>query len=165
MADFQKELDKRRYVSLSRDKKWTEEELEKQEEPDRLGLPDEEQMSLFDVRMPGVMTIEEVKSQIDLDHWGLLVEGTLVEMCVSYLTSPQLMSVNQDIDENTGPGGVGEVGYHEAACNQGHHGRTSCKPWAGAFQAYDCDLILMGFPFIYIYTFSVDKKAFTYVDA
>jgi hypothetical protein len=33
--------------------------------------------------MPGVMTVEEVESQIDLDYWLLVVEGTLIHMIVS----------------------------------------------------------------------------------
>lgn len=51
-------------------------------EDDDLYMPDEEQMSLFDVHMPGVLTLEELKSQIDLDHWRLLARGELVELCV-----------------------------------------------------------------------------------
>lgn len=86
-------LDKRRYVSLSRDRQLAstsptnaesqegeEEELESTNaiQP----LENEEDMSLFDIHMPGVLTVEQVKA-LDLDHWLLLVRGTLVHMIVS----------------------------------------------------------------------------------
>lgn len=33
--------------------------------------------------MPGVLTLEELQTQIDLDHWRLVVHNSLVEMNVS----------------------------------------------------------------------------------
>lgn len=39
-------------------------------------------MSLFDIHMPGVLTVEEVLA-LDLDHWLLLVHGSFLEMIVS----------------------------------------------------------------------------------
>ncbi|PGH23533.1 hypothetical protein AJ80_02487 [Polytolypa hystricis UAMH7299] len=82
-----KKLDKRRYVSLSHDRRAALEKggsLEDSGPPpgttEELSFPGEEEMSLFDIHMPGVMTIEEIQTQLDLDHWRLLVAGTLVEM-------------------------------------------------------------------------------------
>lgn len=78
-------LDQRPYVSLSRDRK-TEAEpsnspaKEEEEEAD-IEINDEE-VSLFDLHVPGVLTVEEVKA-LDLDHWLLLVRGTFVHMIVS----------------------------------------------------------------------------------
>lgn len=42
----------------------------------------DEEVSLFDLHMPGVLTLPEVKA-LDLDHWLLLVHGSFVEMIVS----------------------------------------------------------------------------------
>lgn len=42
-------------------------------------------MSLFDLHMPGVLTVEQLKSAVDLDHWHLLIRGMLIEMIVRYL--------------------------------------------------------------------------------
>ncbi|EEP81585.1 conserved hypothetical protein [Uncinocarpus reesii 1704] len=47
---------------------------------DNFILPDEEDMSLFDIDMPGVLTLDELKAQVDLDHCRLLVHNSLVEM-------------------------------------------------------------------------------------
>lgn len=43
---------------------------------------DETELSLFDINMPGVLTLEEVKA-LDLDHWHLLYHGSFVQMDVS----------------------------------------------------------------------------------
>lgn len=43
----------------------------------------EEELSLFDIHMPGVLTLEEVKA-LDLDSWLLLVHGTFVHMIVFF---------------------------------------------------------------------------------
>lgn len=42
----------------------------------------DEEVSLFDLHVPGVLTVDEVKA-LDLDHWLLLVRGTFVHMIVS----------------------------------------------------------------------------------
>ncbi|KAH8699297.1 arginine-tRNA-protein transferase 1 [Talaromyces proteolyticus] len=68
-------LDKRSYVSLSHDR--THPDEKKDDLPE---LDNEEELSLFDIDMPGVMTATEVLSKIDLDHWLLLVHGTFVHM-------------------------------------------------------------------------------------
>lgn len=82
MENYAEKLDKRRYVSLSHDQ---ESNQDSNTEPENRNfiLPNEEEMSLFDIHMPGVLTLEEVQTQIDLDHWRLLVHNTLVEMSVS----------------------------------------------------------------------------------
>lgn len=97
-------LDKRRYVSLSRDKRIEAAKsagtqcAEDPIENDDLYMPHEEQMSLFDVHMPGVLTVEELQSQVDLDHWRLLVQGELVEFCVwNLLPGPWLPRVLFDM--------------------------------------------------------------------
>jgi arginine-tRNA-protein transferase len=78
-------LDKRKYVSLSRDRARqlsTSETVEKEgdKEDELPELVNEEALSLFSIGMPGVMTAEEVLNKIDLDHWLLLVHGTFVHM-------------------------------------------------------------------------------------
>ncbi|EEA26558.1 hypothetical protein EYB25_003790 [Talaromyces marneffei] len=78
-------LDKRKYVSLSRDRarKLASSESNQNEEDNEDELPElvnEEALSLFSIGMPGVLTAEEVLSQMDLDHWLLLVHGTFVHM-------------------------------------------------------------------------------------
>ena len=87
-GELKTKLDQRRYVSLSRDRKGLPEE-EESPIPDDV---DEEDMSLFDIHMPGVLTVEQVEG-LDLDHWLLLVRGTLVHMIVS-----------------------GPLGFHSAVC-------------------------------------------------
>jgi arginyl-tRNA---protein transferase len=98
--ELSEKLDKRPYVSLSRDRKRLQSATAENPEPDDAGavrtkgtkgteeVADEEindeEVSLFDIHMPGVMTAEEVHSQIDLDHWLLLVHGSFVNMNVSF---------------------------------------------------------------------------------
>jgi arginine-tRNA-protein transferase len=41
-------------------------------------------LSLFDINMPGVLTLEEVKA-LGLDSWHLLYHGSFVQMDVSSL--------------------------------------------------------------------------------
>ncbi|EAS34081.3 arginine-tRNA-protein transferase 1 [Coccidioides immitis RS] len=79
LDSYVEKLNKRRYVSLSRDRKVGEEQANESRD-DGFILPGEEEMSLFDIHMPGVLTLEELQAQIDLDHWRLLVHNTLVEM-------------------------------------------------------------------------------------
>ncbi|KUL90214.1 hypothetical protein ZTR_01897 [Talaromyces verruculosus] len=77
-------LDKRKYVSLSRDHarqlSSAESKVEDDKEDELPELVNEEALSLFSIGMPGVLTAEEVLSGIDLDHWLLLVHGTFVHM-------------------------------------------------------------------------------------
>ncbi|WEW57224.1 Arginyl-tRNA--protein transferase 1 [Emydomyces testavorans] len=79
LDSYVEKLDKRRYVSLARDRN-SGEDQPKQPKDDDFVLPGEEEMSLFDIHMPGVLTLEKLKAQVDLDHWRLLVHNTLVEM-------------------------------------------------------------------------------------
>ncbi|KAL4893196.1 arginine-tRNA-protein transferase [Aspergillus ambiguus] len=73
-------LDQRPYVSLSRDRRIADGTApEAEAEADADGEINDEEMSLFDVRMPGVLTREEVQA-LDLDHWLLLVHGSFVHM-------------------------------------------------------------------------------------
>lgn len=79
-GELSEKLDKRRYVSLSRDRSSAEEE----DPAEKLKLDDdgnEEELSLFDIHMPGVLTLDDVKA-LDLDHWLLLYHGALVHMNV-----------------------------------------------------------------------------------
>ncbi|KDB23964.1 hypothetical protein H109_04205 [Trichophyton interdigitale MR816] len=67
---FAPKLDNQRYFSTSG-----------QQVPDVYeDIPDEDTMSLFDLHMPGVLTVEQLKSAVDLDHWHLLIRGMLIEM-------------------------------------------------------------------------------------
>lgn len=74
-GELTQKLDKQKYVSLSHDRAHPEEE--KEEPPE---LTDEESLSLFAIRMPGVLSAEDVLSQIDLDHWLLVAYGTFIHM-------------------------------------------------------------------------------------
>ncbi|KAL1965553.1 hypothetical protein VTN77DRAFT_5637 [Rasamsonia byssochlamydoides] len=85
-GELMKKLDERPYVSLSRDRKLalegSQEEGKKATENEEKGdveMVNEEELSLFDIHMPGAMTAEEVE-KLDLDHWLLLVNGTLIHM-------------------------------------------------------------------------------------
>ncbi|KAL1984976.1 hypothetical protein VTN96DRAFT_8532 [Rasamsonia emersonii] len=86
-GELLKKLDERPYVSLSRDRKLALEgnQGEGTAAAEDTGKGDameedvnEEELSLFEIRMPGVMTAEEVETKLDLDHWLLLVQGTLI---------------------------------------------------------------------------------------
>lgn len=76
-GELSQKLDKHKYVSLSHDRANPSEEEEEEPVPE---LANEEQLSLFDIRMPGVLTADQVLSQLDLDHWLLLVHGNFVHM-------------------------------------------------------------------------------------
>lgn len=77
-GELSEKLDTRPYVSLSRDRSPTAAEEQVQLDPD----VNEEELSLFDIHMPGVLTLREVEA-LDLDHWLLLYHGTFVHMIVS----------------------------------------------------------------------------------
>lgn len=92
-GEISSKLDKRRYVSLSADQASNvTEPQDSTDTPGRVPLPstedlsspNEEKMSLFDIAMPGVLTLKDLEREVDLDHWGLLVHGQLVEMEVSF---------------------------------------------------------------------------------
>lgn len=82
-GELSQKLDTRPYVSLSRDRQATTTTAEKtHSEPDTADAEiNDEDMSLFDLHMPGVLTLDEVKA-LDLDHWLLLVHGSFVHMIV-----------------------------------------------------------------------------------
>ncbi|KAI5292903.1 Arginyl-tRNA--protein transferase 1 [Ascosphaera acerosa] len=100
-ADLLSKLDKKHYVSLSREKRLAAAAavaaagdgdgqpvpLEECDKPDserdftRLGIEGEEEMSLFEVGFPGALTKRQVLKEVDLDHWQLAAEGMLVDMC------------------------------------------------------------------------------------
>jgi arginine-tRNA-protein transferase len=71
-------LDERAYVSLSHDRRLASAELSDENVNDGAALDNELEMSLFDIHMPGVLTLPEVLARVDLDHWLLLVHGTFV---------------------------------------------------------------------------------------
>lgn len=80
-GELSEKLDKRPYVSLSRDRA-----SEEENPPGNPKLDDdvnEEELSLFDIHMPGVLTLDEVRA-LDLGHWLLLYHGTFVHMNVSF---------------------------------------------------------------------------------
>jgi arginine-tRNA-protein transferase len=76
-GELTEKLNKRSYVSLSRDRSTTTEDSTASQSLDK-DVNDEE-LSLFDLHMPGVLTMDEVKA-LDLDHWHLLYHGTFVQM-------------------------------------------------------------------------------------
>lgn len=84
-GELTQKLDQRRYVSLSRDRRLAAEGIPESTDPVSDNLNDEE-VSLFDLHMPGVLTVEEVEA-LDLDHWLLLVHGSFVHMNVSVFFS------------------------------------------------------------------------------
>ncbi|KAJ5190558.1 uncharacterized protein N7498_009543 [Penicillium cinerascens] len=76
-GELSEKLDKRSYVSLSRDRSTNPDDSTSNQSLD--GAVNEEELSLFDIHMPGVLTMDEVKA-LDLDHWHLLYHGTFVQM-------------------------------------------------------------------------------------
>jgi len=79
-GELAKKLDTRPYVSLSRDRA----PQDAKPIPDISPDVDETELSLFDINMPGVLTLDEVKA-LDLDHWYLLYHGSFVQMDVSVI--------------------------------------------------------------------------------
>ena len=81
-------LDQQPYVSLSRDSRSRggqdappPPDIDPDPEADADEEINDEEASLFDLHMPGVLTAEEVEA-LDLDHWLLLVRGSFVHMIV-----------------------------------------------------------------------------------
>ena len=68
-------LNSRSYVSLSRDRASSPTPLVPESDAD-LG-----EVSLFDIGMPGVLTIPQVEA-LDLDHWLLFFDNNFVHMKV-----------------------------------------------------------------------------------
>lgn len=71
-------LNSRSYVSLSRDRRSSPEPVV----PEIDG--DVEEISLFDIGMPGILTTSQVEA-LDLDHWLLCFDNGFVHMKVSIL--------------------------------------------------------------------------------
>ncbi|KAG2413432.1 hypothetical protein HFD88_002621 [Aspergillus terreus] len=78
-GELSSKLDQRSYVSLSRDRRIADGTESPDDTPEADAEINDEELSLFDVHMPGVMTLEEVKA-LDLDHWLLVVHGSFVHM-------------------------------------------------------------------------------------
>ncbi|CEO60412.1 Putative Arginyl-tRNA--protein transferase 1 [Penicillium brasilianum] len=74
-GELSKKLDTQPYVSMSRERAPQDARPFPDIDPD----VDETELSLFDINMPGVLTLEEVKA-LDLDHWYLLYHGSFVQM-------------------------------------------------------------------------------------
>lgn len=68
-------------MSLSRDRQLAAQGLPESTNPVTDDIADEE-VSLFDLHMPGILTVGEVEA-LDLDHWLLFVRGSFVHMIVS----------------------------------------------------------------------------------
>ena len=81
-GELAKKLDERPYVSLSRDRRIVAEGTPASAGTEADAEINDDEVSLFDLRMPGVLSLEEVKA-LDLDHWLLLVHGSFVHMIVS----------------------------------------------------------------------------------
>lgn len=69
-------LNSRSYVSLSRDRRSSPEPVVPEIDGDL------EEVSLFDIGMPGVLTASQVEA-LDLDHWLLFFDNGFVHMKVS----------------------------------------------------------------------------------
>lgn len=68
-------LNSRSYVSLSRDRTSSPTPLAPESDADL------EEVSLFDIGMPGVLTVPQVE-ELDLDHWLLFFNNNFVHMKV-----------------------------------------------------------------------------------
>lgn len=75
-GELTQKLDARPYVSLSRDRSGNTEEPSPKESIDQAN---EEALSLFDIHMPGVLTLDEVNA-LNLGNWNLLYHGTFVHL-------------------------------------------------------------------------------------
>lgn len=84
-GELSTKLNDRPYVSLSRDRTLAAQGISESGNVVDDNLNDEE-VSLFDLHMPGVLTVEEVEAL--LDHWVLLVRGAFVHMAVGSIISP-----------------------------------------------------------------------------
>ncbi|KAJ6008437.1 arginine-tRNA-protein transferase [Penicillium herquei] len=74
-GELTEKLDQRPYVSLSRDRSSSDESKPTPLDSD----VNEEELSLFALNMPGVLTLDEVKS-LNLSNWYLLYHGSFVQM-------------------------------------------------------------------------------------
>lgn len=107
-GELSQKLDSRSYVSLSRDRSstsTTDPKSEPQLDPD----VNEEELSLFSIHMPGVLTLDQVKA-LDLDHWYLVVHGSFVHVNVrtSFLSLQDLQLL---MTHELGPRRLGTNGH------------------------------------------------------
>jgi arginine-tRNA-protein transferase len=83
-------LDKKKYVSMSRERRRQKEEAAEQDDYSDYPLPTAAQageavakgMSLFELKVPGVMTAEEIEEKIDLATMPIRVGGRMAELQV-----------------------------------------------------------------------------------
>jgi arginine-tRNA-protein transferase len=86
-------LNTRPYVSLSRDRATTATsgtEANAADNAEAEAEINDEEVSLFALHMPGVLTVDEVK-KLDLGSWPLLIHGSFVHMSVSIGAFPPLL--------------------------------------------------------------------------
>ena len=86
--------------------------------------PETSEGSLFDLRMPGILKLEQVKTLVDLDHWSLIANGMLVEMevCIRIEYSfVERLFVTDRLCFMAGPCCVGILQHPRAPFHQGHH--------------------------------------------
>lgn len=88
-GELTEKLEKRPYVSLSRDRSSSGTE-ESKSTPSTGSDANEEELSLFTLNMPGVLTLEETKA-LKLENWYLLYHGTFVQMSVSLRSTSTAM--------------------------------------------------------------------------
>ncbi|KAJ5755551.1 arginine-tRNA-protein transferase [Penicillium manginii] len=100
-GELSKKLDTRPYVSLSRDRSANNGDSSTEEES--IDRANEEALSLFDIHMPGVLTLDEVNA-LNLGNWNLLYHGTFVHL--SDLVGWEKMAYN---DPQSVKGIVGEL--------------------------------------------------------
>jgi arginine-tRNA-protein transferase len=74
-GELTEKLNTRSYVSLSRDRAGTAPAIPADSKS-------EDEVSLFDIGMPGVLTVDQVQA-LDLDHWLLFFRNNFVHMEVS----------------------------------------------------------------------------------
>lgn len=97
-GELSKKLDSRPYVSLSRDRSSNADDSPPKEES--VDLANEEALSLFDIHMPGVLTLDQVNA-LNLGNWNLLYHGTFVHFSVSRkLPSYVLFFSDQTADDD-----------------------------------------------------------------
>lgn len=125
-------MDKRPYVSLSRDRSSGTEDPTPTSSTD--SKVNEEELSLFALNMPGVLTLEETKA-LKLENWYLLYHGSFVQMSVSTRSiSTVLLSLPQRFLTSLGPCRLGGHAYERPTIVERDHIRTG-----GSFGPVNCE--------------------------
>ena len=93
-------------------------------------------MSLFDIHMPGVLTVEQVEG-LDLDHWLLLVRGTLVHMIVSGPLASTALFANYIMNLGPGPCWLGTNAHPKSSIGERDCFRT-CGSSGGELGSREC---------------------------